>query len=74
MLYKLKFALVTVVLVLGLSLCLEKQAYAYTDPGSSLLAFQAIATVFSGVIFHFRRRLRSLFRRNRSSEILKDGD
>ena len=39
---------------------MERRAYAYTDPGSTLLVFQSLSAIFSGGLFYFRKRLKSL--------------
>jgi hypothetical protein len=63
---KLKYLLVTFALVIALSFPFQRTAYAYVDPGSSLLAFQSISAVVTGALFYFRSRLKSLFRRSNS--------
>jgi hypothetical protein len=63
---KLKYLLVTFALVIALSFSFQRTAYAYVDPGSSLLAFQSISAVVTGALFYFRSRLKSLFRRSNS--------
>jgi hypothetical protein len=63
---KLKYLLVTFALIIALSFSFERTAYAYVDPGSSLLAFQSISAVVTGSLFYFRNRLKSLFRRSNS--------
>jgi hypothetical protein len=62
--FKLKYLLVTCALVIALSFSFQRTAYAYVDPGSSLLAFQSISAVITGTLFYFRRRLKSLLRRS----------
>jgi hypothetical protein len=64
--FKLKYLLVTFALIIALSFSFERTAYAYVDPGSSLLAFQSISAVVTGALFYFRNRLKSLFRRSNS--------
>jgi hypothetical protein len=64
---KLKYVAVTAALFFALSFCLEQRAYAYVDPGSSLLIFQSISAMFTGALFYFRKRLKSLFTRSSSS-------
>ena len=61
MTHNLRYFAVTLMLLVALSFAFERQAYAYVDPGSGLLIFQGISAVFSGALFYFRRRLRSLF-------------
>ena len=61
MAHNLKYFAITLMLLIALSFTFERQAYAYVDPGSGLLIFQGISAVFSGALFYFRRRLRSLF-------------
>jgi hypothetical protein len=64
--FKLKYLLVTFALIIALSFSFQRTAYAYVDPGSSLLAFQSISAVVTGALFYFRSRLKSLFRRSNS--------
>jgi hypothetical protein len=67
MAFKLTYVAVTAALFLGISFCLEQRAYAYVDPGSSLLIFQSISAMITGALFYFRKRLKSLFTRSSSS-------
>jgi hypothetical protein len=64
---KLKYFAITLMLFVALGLTFERQAHAYIDPGSGLLVFQGISAVVSGALIYFRRRLKSLFVRNRPS-------
>jgi hypothetical protein len=57
---KLKYFAVTLALFFALSMCFERPAHAYVDPGSSLLAYQTISAMVTGGLFYFRRRLKSL--------------
>ncbi len=66
MIVRLKSFAFLLLLVLGLSFSLEQQAHAYVDPGSSLVIFQSLSAIFTGGLFYFRRRLKSLFVRERS--------
>lgn len=68
---RLKYFAITSALFLALSITLGGTAYAYVDPGSGLLAFQSFSAVVTGVIFYFRKRLKSLF--HRSASALHDG-
>ncbi len=61
---------VTLLFVFSLGLCLERRAYAYTDPGSCLLLFQSLGAVASGALFYFRRTLKRLFVRSESKKPL----
>ena len=63
---KLKYLAVTAALFIALSFSFEKQAYAYVDPGSSLLFFQSASAVVTGALFYFRRRLKMLIGRGSS--------
>lgn len=47
-------------MVVCIFLTIEPRAYAYIDPGSGLLLVQGIGTVFTGVLFALRRRIKSL--------------
>jgi hypothetical protein len=61
MTHKLKYLIVTVLLIIALGFTFERRAYAYVDPGSGLLIFQGISAVVSGALLYFRRRLKGLF-------------
>lgn len=67
MFIKIKYFAVTAALFIALSFAFERQAYAYIDPGSSLLVFQSISALVTGAMFYFRRRLKALFTRSTSS-------
>lgn len=60
-------AVLTACLIFALACLFERRAYAYIDPGSGILACQAISAFFTGTIFYFRRRIRNLFRPARPS-------
>jgi hypothetical protein len=55
----------------GLTLCMtvallcffERRAYAYIDPGSGILACQAISAFLAGTFYYFRRRVKLLMGR-----------
>ncbi len=47
---------------------MERRAYAYTDPGSTLLVFQSLSAIFSGGLFYFRKRLKSLIVKSKEPE------
>lgn len=64
MAWKLKYFAITAALFIALSFCFERPAYAYVDPGSSLLIFQSLSAVVTGTIFYFRRRIKALFTRS----------
>jgi hypothetical protein len=59
--FRISYAALTVCLFIALASCFERRAYAYIDPGSGLLACQAISAFCAGTIFYFRQRLRNLF-------------
>ncbi len=61
MIFKLKYCVITLMLLIALSFAFERQAYAYVDPGSGLLIFQGISAVVSGALIYFRRRIKNLF-------------
>jgi hypothetical protein len=67
MTHNLKYFAITLMLLIALSFTFERQAHAYVDPGSGLLIFQGIGAVFSGALFYFRRRIKSLFVRTPKS-------
>ena len=53
----------------SLGLAFERRAYAYVDPGSGLLMLQAAGTVFTGVLFTLRKRIKALITRNKPADI-----
>jgi hypothetical protein len=67
MTYKIKYFALTLMLFIALGFTFERQAHAYVDPGSGLLMFQGISAVVSGALIYFRRRIRGLFVRDRST-------
>ncbi len=56
------------VIFLALGFSLERSAYAYVDPGSSLILFQSVGAMITGGLFYFRRRFRSLLSRSKMQE------
>ncbi len=67
MTHKLKYFALTLMLLVALSFTFERQAHAYIDPGSGLLVFQGISAVISGALIYFRRRIRGIFIKDRST-------
>ncbi len=65
---KLKYLGVSFAWLVFLGLSMERRAYAYTDPGSTLLIFQSLSAVFSGGLFYFRKRLKSLILKSKEPE------
>jgi hypothetical protein len=65
---KILHSFVTVAMLFSFALALEPRAYAYVDPGSGLLMLQAAGTILTGVLFTLRRRIKSLFTRNKPAE------
>ena len=63
-----KYWSLTLLLFVALGLFFERPAHAYTDPGSALLLFQSLGAVASGVLFYFRRRVKSLFTRTQPKD------
>jgi hypothetical protein len=57
---KVKYIAVSLASLVFLGVATERRAYAYTDPGSTLLIFQSLSAVFSGGLFYFRKRIKSL--------------
>lgn len=60
------YAALSVCLLFSVMCLLERPAHAYVDPGSGLLAYQALTTLVAGTIFYFRQKLRNLFRNPRT--------
>ena len=65
---KLKYLGVSFALFVFLGLSMERRAYAYTDPASTLLVFQSLSAIFSGGLFYFRKRLKSLIVKSEEPE------
>ncbi|HWW22509.1 MAG TPA: hypothetical protein VNY78_01345 [Edaphobacter sp.] len=64
MVLSLKYIAVTAALFFAVSFCLEQRAYAYIDPGTTLLLFQSISAMVTGALFYFRKRLKGRFTRS----------
>lgn len=60
---RLKYVAVTAALFVALGFALERPAYGYVDPGSSLLMFQTLGAIVTGALFYLRRRIKALFTR-----------
>ena len=67
MLFRLKYLALTAALFAALACTFERAAYAYVDPGSSLLIFQTISAMVTGALFYLRRRIKALFTRQSSA-------
>lgn len=65
--FKLKYFALTAALFFALACTFERSAYAYVDPGSSLLIFQTISAMVTGALFYLRRRIKALFTRQSSA-------
>jgi hypothetical protein len=64
---KILYSFITIAMFFSLSLAFEHKAYAYVDPGSGLLMLQAAGTIFTGILFTLRKRIKSLITRNKPS-------
>lgn len=64
MLQKMKYFAVSTALVVALGIFFERPAHAYVDAGSSLLVFQSISAMCTGILFYSRRRIKALFLRS----------
>ncbi len=62
MVTRIAYSILDCALLFALVLCLPKPAFAYVDPGSGLLVCQSIGTMFAGILFHFRKRIRMAIR------------
>jgi hypothetical protein len=71
---KFAYFIVTCGLLVSICFCFERQAYAYVDPGSSLVLFQGVSSVFIGVLYYFRKKLKSLLRRSKVAEATENGE
>jgi O-antigen/teichoic acid export membrane protein len=50
-------------ILLGASLLFEQRAYAYADPGTGLLAIQAVGSALVAAGWYLRKKIYSLFHR-----------
>jgi hypothetical protein len=57
---RLTFAVLTLCLMLAVMNLFERPACAYVDPGSGILACQAMSAFVAGAIFYFRQRVKQL--------------
>ena len=48
---------------MGATMLFERPAYAYTDPGTGLLAIQAAGSMLVAAGWHLRRKIYSIFHR-----------
>ena len=63
-----KYWSLTFLLFVALGLFFERPAHAYADPGATLLLFQSLGAIASGVLFYFRRRVKAIFSRTQPKE------
>jgi hypothetical protein len=61
---KIMQAIPILLIVVGAMLLSQQPAYAYTDPGTGLLAIQAAGSALIATGWYLRRKIFSLFRRN----------
>ncbi len=57
-----------VLMLAGIILLFERPAYAYADPGTGLLAVQAVGSALVAGGWYLRKKIYSLFHRNQSPE------
>ncbi|HTW62742.1 MAG TPA: hypothetical protein VMD55_13120 [Terracidiphilus sp.] len=55
-------------ILLGASLLFEQRAYAYADPGTGLLAIQAVGSALVAAGWYLRKKLYSLFHRTAAAK------
>ncbi|HXE08383.1 MAG TPA: hypothetical protein VN612_10825 [Acidobacteriaceae bacterium] len=60
--------LLTVLMALCLMVASERRAWGYVDPGSGLIAIQAIASVVAAWAYMVRRRIRAFFSRKKEED------
>lgn len=53
---------------LGILLAAEKPAYGYIDPGSGLLAIQALGSMLVAAGWYLRRKIYRLFHRGKAAD------
>lgn len=56
-------AISLVLMVVGAILLFQRPAYAYADPGTGLLAIQALGSTLIAAGWYLRRKIHALFRR-----------
>lgn len=68
-------------ILLGVALLLERPAYAYADPGTGLLAIQAVGSALVAGGWYLRKKIAALFRRGapakpeaEQASVPKDGE
>ncbi len=59
-------------LCLGILLITERPAYAYTDPGTGLLAIQAAGSAMVAAGWYLRRKIASIFQRREPAKTEAD--
>jgi hypothetical protein len=65
-----KLVLFSLSVLIGVCLIVgsERRAWGYVDPGSGLLALQTLGSLFAGLGYFLRRRIRKLFTRRQESK------
>jgi O-antigen/teichoic acid export membrane protein len=58
-----------VLIVVGATLLFERPAYAYADPGTGLLAIQAVGSALVAGGWYLRRKIYSLFHRDSAAKV-----
>jgi len=56
---------------LCLMVATERRAYAYIDPGSGVMALQAMASVMAAAGYFLRKKIKGLFTRDRAKRPVK---
>lgn len=71
---RLLFILPVCLLCLGILLLAERPAYAYTDPGTGLLAIQAMGSAMVAAGWYLRRKIYALFHRDSAAQAKPESD
>jgi O-antigen/teichoic acid export membrane protein len=58
-----------VLILLGATLLFERPAYAYADPGTGLLAIQAVGSALVAGGWYLRRKIYTLFHRDSAPKV-----
>ena len=66
MVLRVKYLIVTMVLLFSVACFFERPAYSYVDPGSSLLMFQSVQRLCNRSTFLFSTRMKGLFIKHRT--------
>jgi hypothetical protein len=64
-------AMLAIFSCLCLMVATERRAYAYVDPGSGVMALQAMASVMAAAAYFLRTKIKALFTRDKAKKPVK---